>query len=74
MVIATLPPPTEAFAESRVMLNSISWREYMRIRKSIRSNGVRLTYNGKELEIMTVSSIHEWLAGLLGRGLQAITL
>ncbi|HTS27892.1 MAG TPA: Uma2 family endonuclease [Bryobacteraceae bacterium] len=54
-MLATVAPP-----EHRVMLHHISWETYERLlEESGEACGTRFTYDGGELEIMTVSKGYE---------------
>jgi hypothetical protein len=45
--------------ERRVLLRGVSWSAYVRLRDSVKSPGVRMTYLEGALEIMTVGRTHE---------------
>jgi Uma2 family endonuclease len=61
--------------EQRITLRGISWDLYDRLSDAIgEDQHVRLTYDGKDLEIMTVGYRHEGLKGLVGRQVNAVTV
>jgi len=60
--------------EQRITLRGISWDLYDRLSDAIgEDQHVRLTYDGKDLEIMTTGYRHEGLKGLIGRLVNAVT-
>ncbi|HVH46993.1 MAG TPA: Uma2 family endonuclease [Labilithrix sp.] len=50
----TVPPP-----EQRMLLRSVSWKEYVLLRDVLDGPGVRMTYLGGILELMSPSPAHE---------------
>jgi len=59
--------------EQRITLRGISWDLYDRLSDAIGEHQhVRLTYDGKDLEIMTTGYRHEGLKGLIGRLVNAV--
>jgi Uma2 family endonuclease len=63
-------PPDQG---QRVLLNSVSWRDYVAIGDLLRDRpALRLTYDRGRLEIMTTSSTHERLKKWLGRFVETI--
>ena len=64
---ATLQPPLPDH-EPRNLLHGISWETYERMLAEISQQpGLRMTYDGGSLEIMTTSSAHEILKKLMAR-------
>ncbi len=49
------------------ILHDISWKMYRRLRKMRANCNIRMTYDRGELEIMSPSPMHEWIATLVGR-------
>jgi Uma2 family endonuclease len=61
MVAAPVFPihlPSEA-EEQRVLLSNVPWATYVVLRDTVQSSGVRMTYLGGQLEIMSPSRGHE---------------
>jgi Uma2 family endonuclease len=62
-------------SEQRITIRGISWDLYDRLSDAIgEDQHVRLTYDGKNLEIMTIGYRHEGLKGLIGRLVNAVTV
>jgi Uma2 family endonuclease len=59
--------------EQRLRLSLVSWEKYEQMAAWFEGRHVRLTYDRGELEIMTVSHLHELDKHLLGRLLAALT-
>lgn len=52
----------------RVVLDGISWDQYVKVSDALTpQHGLRLTYDGRRLEFMTLSYLHEHFGHLLGR-------
>ncbi|HEV3236161.1 MAG TPA: Uma2 family endonuclease [Gemmataceae bacterium] len=60
--------------EQRFIFRAVDWLRYKAIAQSVGDRFVRLTYDGRNLEIMTVSQVHERIGELLGRLLSVLTL
>jgi Uma2 family endonuclease len=74
---AQSPPVSvsDTTGEKRITLRGISWDLYDRLSDAIgEDQHVRLTYDGKDLEIMSTGYRHEDLKGLLGRLVNAVTV
>jgi len=67
---AVKAPPA---SEQRFRLSLVSWEKYEQMVAWFEGRHVRLTYDRGELEIMTVSHLHEMLKHLLRRLLDAFT-
>ena len=64
----TTVPPLRAFpANDRVVLYDVDWEMYMGLRQNLGQNPIRLTYDGRNLEIMSPSRWHEFAGRFLGR-------
>jgi Uma2 family endonuclease len=48
-----------ALPEQRILLNGVSWRDYVILREALDTPGLRMTYCAGALEIMTPSRAHE---------------
>src|SRR5262245_22141346 len=68
--MSTLRIPTE----QRFLLSGVAWDEYLHILRTIHGRNVRITYDRGDLELMTLSPKHEWLASLFGRLLETLTI
>ena len=75
--MATLLESTEARvlapAEQRFVFRGIDWAAYRRLADALDEQHVRLTYDGENLELMTVSRLHDKLSRLIARLLAALT-
>jgi Uma2 family endonuclease len=60
-------------AEQRFIFRAVDWHDYKAIAQSVGERFVRLAYDGRNLEIMTISRLHEWIAKLIGRLVEALT-
>jgi Uma2 family endonuclease len=57
------------------VLNGISWNQYVAISDALTpQQGLRLTYDGRRLELMTLSFPHEHFGNLIGRMIEALSL
>lgn len=56
-----------------VVLYDVSWSFYLRVLEEVGERPLRLTYDGRNLEIMTVSRAHERAKTLLARMIEAMT-
>jgi Uma2 family endonuclease len=59
--LATPIPP----AENRVILSGIDWPTYVTISDALPDRNIRITYDRGDMEIMTVSGIHDRLKSLV---------
>src|SRR5258708_23229608 len=60
-------------SEQRFLLRCVDWSRYKAVANSLGERSVRLTYDGRNLEIMTVSRLHEWINKILGRLVETLT-
>jgi Uma2 family endonuclease len=67
MATATLP------AEQRLIVHCVDWARYQDFLRAFEGRHIRLTYDGSNLEIMTVSGEHERGKKLMARLLEALT-
>lgn len=61
-------------ADDRFVLRRLDWSAYDAIRLALDDHPVRLAYDGKDLELMSPSPIHESYSNLFGRLLGALAL
>jgi Uma2 family endonuclease len=73
MTIATtrLPPTVAPSApmiptDNRIVFHDVTWDEYEKFLQAVGERPARVTYDRGMLEIMTLSSVHEWWKGRLG--------
>jgi Uma2 family endonuclease len=66
MVAASTIPPTMA-AEQRILINGVSWKDYVILREALDTPGLRMTYLQGSLEIMSPSLAHERTKKALAR-------
>jgi len=64
----------ELQADERFVLRHLDWNAYNAIRRALEDHPARLTYDGKDLELMSPSPIHESYSNLFGRLLGALAL
>ena len=70
-----LPAETTADpVEQRFVVDHLAWHQYQAIAEALDEARIRINYDRGRLELMTVSSRHEWLKKLLGRLIEALTL
>src|SRR5258708_37626067 len=65
--MATVAPLTAYPANDRVVLHNVDWQTYTSLRRDLKQNPIRLTYDGTNLEIMSPSRWHEFASRFLGR-------
>jgi Uma2 family endonuclease len=73
MATAIETPPVRQ-ADDRFVLRHLDWAAYDAIRRALDDHPTRLTYDGKDLEFMSPSSLHESYSSLFGRILGALAL
>jgi Uma2 family endonuclease len=73
MATATAPPPVQSRAYESVLLHGVRWSTYVALLEDMDNRHIRLTYDDGDLEIMTLSSPHEWSKKLIGRMIEAMT-
>src|ERR1700730_13574267 len=66
--LGTAPPSGQ-----NLLLDEVTWKEYLRLLNIWARRRLRLTYDRGVLEIMTISSEHERYKHLLGRLIEALT-
>src|SRR5260221_11650699 len=66
--------PAALQADDRFVLRHLDWSAYDAIRRTLENHRARLTYDGKDLELMSPSPIHESYSNLFGRLLGALAL
>jgi Uma2 family endonuclease len=72
--IATMPPPAPARGDHRTVHRGVGWDVYRALSEAQgEGDHFRLAYDGKDLEIVTTSNLHETLKGLAGRFIDAVT-
>lgn len=69
MIVQAIPAPPE----QRLLLHNIDWSQYQAIAAAVGERHIRLTYDGKDLELMTVSHGHERGGEMLDRFLNVVT-
>jgi hypothetical protein len=53
--------------EERGVIRDVSWEFYDRLSSSLSEHtSIRLAYDGKDIEVMVVGPIHDWLKELIG--------
>lgn len=60
-------------AEQRLRLSDVPWETYVTYSDGLGPRHIRVTYDGGEMEVMTLSSRHENRKKLLGRLVEALT-
>jgi len=77
MSVMTRPKPTAPIAtegETRIAVRGVPWSLYELWVDSLpERSGIRMAYDGEDLEIMTRGRLHENFSGLLGRLVDVIT-
>jgi Uma2 family endonuclease len=66
-------PAVDLSPRQRFMLGGIDWQTYRTISDALNGRHLRMSYDGENLELMTVSSIHATLSRLLGRFVVVLT-
>jgi Uma2 family endonuclease len=72
--MATVLSATSAQTEARFVLRGVGWNVYEGIRQALGDHPIRLTFDGRNLEFMSPSPLHESYSYLFGRLLDTITL
>jgi Uma2 family endonuclease len=71
----TRPPavrsPSNRFDE-RGAIRDVSWKFYDRLSDAIETGSIRMAYDGKDIEIMTLGPAHEGISGLLRQFLDLV--
>jgi Uma2 family endonuclease len=68
-------PPPQSQDEPRFLLHNISWQFYESFLKELAKRPrLRLTYDRGSLELMTISSLHEWYKRILDRLILALAM
>jgi Uma2 family endonuclease len=61
-------PPDRGDAETRIVLRDVGWEVYDLLSNAVgEGQHVRMAYDGKDLELMTTSRIHEYFKDLFGQ-------
>ena len=67
--------PDRADEEKRIVLPDVGWEVYDLLSASLRDGSpIRMTYDGKDLEIMTTSDIHDNFRSLMGLIVHEVTV
>ncbi|MGP0062990.1 MAG: Uma2 family endonuclease [Isosphaeraceae bacterium] len=66
--VAQVRTATPAISDARIVFRGVGWEIYDRLSEAV-SEGqhIRMAYDGKDLEIMTTSRVHEHFKDLFGR-------
>ena len=64
------PSHSERDLDQRIVLDGISWAQYVALRRADDSPGLRMTYLGGALEIMSPSTLHEDIKKRIARLLE----
>lgn len=67
-----LEPVQRTDADERFVLRGINWEMYEGILRALGDHPTRITFDGKNLEFMSPSPIHEWYGNILGRFLETL--
>jgi Uma2 family endonuclease len=78
MATVSVPPDQdrEEILEERqqhFVFRAVDWSTYRELHKALGERHLRLAYDGENLEIITVSLLHDFLSRLLGRFLVVLT-
>ena len=57
--ISQPPPPREPLPEQRITIHGVRWNDYVMLRESLETPGLRMTFCQGALEIMSPSRLHE---------------
>jgi Uma2 family endonuclease len=69
-----IAPPASPSVPERIVLDDISWEQYVKISDALTpQRGLRLTYDGQRLELMTLSFPHEHYRRMIGRLIDALS-
>jgi len=72
---SVLTPPTTVTLPQRFIIDGVTWEQYVTISDALTpQRGLRLTYDGARLELMTLSFLHERFKKLLGRLIESLAL
>lgn len=64
---SVLTSPTTATPPQRFIIDGVTWEQYVKISDALTpQHGLRLTYDGARLELMTLWYLHEHLKKVLG--------
>jgi Uma2 family endonuclease len=69
-----LSEPPVAQADERFVLHGVGWEVYESIRQALGDHPTRLTFDGRNLELMSPSPLHESYSYLMCRLLDTLTL
>lgn len=59
-------PAKRATPGDRLVLGDVSWQRYLQVLRAFDCTALRITYDRGAMEIMTISSEHDWFKMLLG--------
>jgi Uma2 family endonuclease len=72
--MATVTDALQIEAEQRFLLDNVTWDQYVAISDALPDRaGLRISFDGETLELMTTSRLHEWFKKMLGRLIEALT-
>jgi Uma2 family endonuclease len=64
-VTQKLQPESAIWDDERGVIRDVSWGFYDRLSNAIETGSIRMAYDGKDIEIMTLGPLHEGISGLL---------
>ncbi len=65
--MSTVLQPATIEPRQRFVVNDVTWDRYVQILDGLgEQRGIRTSYDGRTLELMTTSHLHEWFKKLLG--------
>ncbi|HUG94222.1 MAG TPA: Uma2 family endonuclease [Planctomycetaceae bacterium] len=67
-------PAARTSAQQRFLVENLGWDAYQSIAEALDELNVRINYDRGVLELMTLSSMHEWLKRLLAQFIDVLTL
>jgi Uma2 family endonuclease len=73
MATVASSPSVETGEFERITMDGIRWSTYEALLEDLDGRGIRLTYDRGRLEIMTLSTPHEWSKTLLARAFEVLT-
>ena len=74
MMASIVAPASLAQADERFVLRGVGWEVYEGIDQALADHPTRLTFDGKNLELMSPSPLHETYSYLFGRLIDTLTL
>ena len=73
MATGTLSPAVQTGEFDRILLHEVRWSTYEALLEDLEGRRLRLTYDRGRLEIMTLSTPHEWSKKILARAFEVLT-